>query len=78
MNVQIINTGMCLWLPAARHELNVRKKDSGNIMKVNKNVYNEFMLIFFKGPRVVIVFNEEYLLTNVLEAESLQAWCLVK
>jgi len=41
------NTGMCLWLPAARRELNVEKKDSGNIMKVNKNVYNEFMLIFF-------------------------------
>jgi hypothetical protein len=42
-------------------------------MKVNKNVYNEFMLIFFKGPRQVIVFNEEYLPTNVLEAESFQA-----
>lgn len=68
-----ISTRMCLWLPAARHELNVRKKDSGNIMKVNKNVYNEFMLIFFKGPRKVIVFNEEYLPTNVLEAESFQA-----
>lgn len=78
MNVHIINAGICLWLPADRHELNVRKKDNGNIMKVNKNVYNEFILIFFKGPRVVIVFNEEYLLTNVLEAESLQAWCLVK
>ena len=69
---------MYLWLPADRHELNMSKKDSGNIMKVNKNVYNEFMLIFFKGPREVIVFNEEYLLTNVHEAESLQAWCLVK
>lgn len=78
MNAQIINTGICLWLPAARHELNAGKKESGNIMKVNKNVYNEFMLIFFEGPRVVIVFNDEYLLTNVLEAESLQAWCLVK
>jgi hypothetical protein len=73
VNVQIISTGMCLWLLAARHELNVRNKDSGNIMKVNKNVYNEFMLIFLRDQERLLLCNEEYLLTNLLETESFQA-----
>lgn len=35
--------------------MNLLEKDNGNIMKVNKNVCNEFMLIFCKGPRIIVV-----------------------
>jgi hypothetical protein len=37
--------------------MNLLEKDNGNIMKVNKNVYNEFMLVFCKGPRKIVVVN---------------------
>lgn len=59
---------MRMWLSTVKTWIYTRKRDNGNVSKVNKNVYNEFMLIFFKGPRKIIFINYEYLLTNSLEA----------